>query len=84
VTESPLEAAWSEFSYHGGNLGAARRLFPGAPAPWIDLPTGVNPHPCPLPPLASEHWARLSEPERFVALEVVAAIKGIRKSRHLR
>ncbi|MEX0347346.1 MAG: threonine-phosphate decarboxylase CobD [Rhizobiaceae bacterium] len=29
---------------HGGDLDAARILFPNAPEPWIDLSTGVNPH----------------------------------------
>src|ERR1700726_1771853 len=28
---------------HGGDLGLARRLFPGAPEPFIDLSTGINP-----------------------------------------
>jgi cobalamin biosynthetic protein CobC len=73
VTEAPFEAVWSEFSYHGGNLGAARRLFPDAPTPWIDLSTGVNPHPYPLPPLASSDWARLPEPGSLAALEAEAA-----------
>jgi len=36
---------------HGGDLGAARTLFPGAPEPFIDLSTGINPFPYPLPPL---------------------------------
>ena len=33
---------------HGGGLIAARRRFPHAPEPWIDLSTGINPHayPC--------------------------------------
>ena len=73
MTETPFEAAWSELSYHGGNLGAARRLFPDAPAPWIDLSTGVNPRPYPLPPLASDDWARLPEPGSLAALESEAA-----------
>ncbi len=37
------------FTYHGGDLGAARAVFPGAPEPWIDLSTGINPVPYPLP-----------------------------------
>jgi cobalamin biosynthesis protein CobC len=73
VTEAPFEAAWSQLSYHGGNLGAARRLFPDAPAPWIDLSTGVNPHPYPLPPFASDDWAHLPEPGSLAALEAEAA-----------
>ena len=51
MEEAPFEADLSELSYHGGNLGAARRLYPRAPEPWIDLSTGVNPHAYPLPPL---------------------------------
>ena len=37
------------FTYHGGALEVARRLAPGAPEPWIDLSTGINPHPIPCP-----------------------------------
>ncbi len=36
---------------HGGELAAARRLFPGAAEPFLDLSTGINPNPYPLPPL---------------------------------
>ena len=28
---------------HGGDLAAARTRFPGAPEPFIDLSTGINP-----------------------------------------
>jgi cobalamin biosynthetic protein CobC len=28
---------------HGGDLAAARARFPGAPEPFIDLSTGINP-----------------------------------------
>src|SRR3979490_2094759 len=54
---------------HGGDLAAARRLFPDAPEPFIDLSTGINPHPYPLPHLSSDVFARLPEP---VALDRVA------------
>lgn len=63
----------SDFSYHGGNIGAARRLFPHAPEPWIDLSTGINPHAYPLPRLAREQWTRLPDPAELVVLEAVAA-----------
>lgn len=33
---------------HGGNLSAARRAFPRAPIPWLDLSTGINPHAYPI------------------------------------
>jgi cobalamin biosynthetic protein CobC len=73
VNEAPFEAAWSRLAYHGGNLGVARRLFPGAPEPWIDLSTGINPVPYPLPPLAGDLWARLPETDHLAALEAAAA-----------
>jgi cobalamin biosynthetic protein CobC len=44
---------------HGGDLGAARERFPGAPEPWIDLSTGINPVPFPIPELPKEIWSRL-------------------------
>jgi cobalamin biosynthesis protein CobC len=75
VTEATFETALSALSYHGGNVGAARRLFPDAPQPWIDLSTGVNPHPYPLPDLAPDLWARLPEPDDLTALEAIAAYR---------
>lgn len=57
---------------HGGRLDEARRLYPGAPQPWIDLSTGVNPHPYPLPAIAPEAWTRLPDDEAFAALEAAA------------
>jgi cobalamin biosynthetic protein CobC len=44
---------------HGGNLDAARRRFPDAPEPWIDLSTGINPLPYPVPELPASCWTRL-------------------------
>src|SRR5215831_927135 len=44
---------------HGGDLAAARRLFPDAPQPFIDLSTGINPHPYPLPPLSANVFTPL-------------------------
>jgi cobalamin biosynthetic protein CobC len=73
VNEAPFEAAWSDLAYHGGNLSAARRLFPDAPTPWIDLSTGINPYPYPPPPIPIESWARLPEAGAIAALEAAAA-----------
>src|SRR5262249_49809972 len=56
---------------HGGNLVAARQLFPDAPEPFIDLSTGINPHSYPVPPLSPDLFARLPEP---AALDRLAAI----------
>lgn len=61
--------------YHGGNLAAARLLFPGAPEPWLDLSTGINPVPYPLPALDLADWARLPEPGAVRRLEQVAAAR---------
>jgi len=63
------------FAYHGGALDVARRLFPDAPEPWIDLSTGVNPHPYPLPDIAPEAWARLPERAALAKLEAAAAAR---------
>jgi len=58
---------------HGGRLIEARRLFPAAPEPFIDLSTGINPLPYPVPPIEPSAWTRLPEPEDIAALEAVAA-----------
>ena len=58
---------------HGGGLIAARAMFPMAPEPWIDLSTGINPLPYPLPALLPEAYQRLPEPEEVLRLEAVAA-----------
>jgi cobalamin biosynthetic protein CobC len=59
--------------YHGGDLAAARRLFPGAPEPWIDLSTGINPEPYPIPILPVDVFTRLPDRERLAELESCAA-----------
>jgi cobalamin biosynthetic protein CobC len=63
------------FTYHGGALDVARRLAPGAPKPWIDLSTGINPHPYPLPDLAPELWSRLPGSGALAELEAAAAAR---------
>jgi cobalamin biosynthesis protein CobC len=60
-------------TYHGGALEVARQLAPGAPEPWIDLSTGINPHAYPLPDLEPEAWARLPESGALARLEATAA-----------
>ncbi len=58
---------------HGGDLGAARRLFPDAPKPFIDLSTGINPNPYPLPALPAELFARLPDAVATARLTAAAA-----------
>jgi cobalamin biosynthetic protein CobC len=58
---------------HGGDLAAARRLFPDAPQPFIDLSTGINPDPYPLPPLDAKVFARLPDSAAQLRLSAIAA-----------
>jgi cobalamin biosynthetic protein CobC len=57
---------------HGGNTDGARRLFPNAPEPWVDLSTGINPVPYPIGEIPSESWARLPQPADLDSLEGAA------------
>ena len=66
-------ADYGALTYHGGALEVARRLAPNAPEPWIDLSTGINPHPYPLPDLEPAAWSRLPEREALAKLEAAAA-----------
>lgn len=58
---------------HGGSLARAEALFPDAPRPFVDLSTGINPHPYPLFDLPASALARLPEPGRLAQLAAVAA-----------
>ncbi len=57
---------------HGGAPGAAARRFGGDAADWLDLSTGINPVPFPLPPIAPGAWTRLPEPADEAALVAAA------------
>lgn len=58
---------------HGGDLAAARRMFPDAPEPFIDLSTGINPRPYPVPDLPNDLFKRLPESAMTGRLAEVAA-----------
>jgi cobalamin biosynthetic protein CobC len=58
---------------HGGDLGAARRRFPGAREPFIDLSTGINPNSYPLPRFSADIFVRLPEPDLLADLAHAAA-----------
>jgi cobalamin biosynthesis protein CobC len=58
---------------HGGDLSAARQIFPRAPEPWLDLSTGVNPYRYPFSPPSTESWTRLPDLAALAALETSAA-----------
>lgn len=61
------------FLRHGGRLAAAKGAFPDAPAPWLDLSTGINPQPYRARRASAAALARLPDPEEVAALEAAAA-----------
>ncbi|MCB1390779.1 MAG: threonine-phosphate decarboxylase [Rhodobacteraceae bacterium] len=56
---------------HGGNLDAARAEFGGSA--WIDLSTGINRRPWPVPALPAESWTALPTQAAAEALTAAAA-----------
>jgi cobalamin biosynthesis protein CobC len=58
---------------HGGDIGVARRLFPSAPEPFIDLSTGINPWSYPLAHFSTSGFARLPQQEAVIAVATAAA-----------
>ncbi len=57
---------------HGGGLDGAVARFGGARRDWIDLSTGINPVPYPIPPLSDAAWAALPDTGAADALERAA------------
>ena len=58
---------------HGGDLLAAEARWGRPAAGWLDLSTGINPHPYPLPPIAPAAWHRLPGSAEELELRRVAA-----------
>ena len=48
---------------HGGNLREAAALYERPVEQWLDLSTGINPQPYPVPALSASDWHRLPEPD---------------------
>src|SRR6056297_3927804 len=59
--------------YHGGNLDAAMHRFGGDRAQWVDLSTGINPVPYPMPLLSRHAIADLPTTSDMTALREAAA-----------
>ncbi|GGF08784.1 threonine-phosphate decarboxylase [Aliidongia dinghuensis] len=57
---------------HGGALDRAIARFGGVRSDWIDLSTGINPWPYPVPALPADAWTRLPD-ERGLADLAAAA-----------
>jgi cobalamin biosynthetic protein CobC len=72
-SRSEARPAEADTIAHGGDLGEARLLFPGAPEPFIDLSTGINPHPYPIPQLSADLLTRLPQAEALECLVRAAA-----------
>lgn len=53
---------------HGGGLDAARARWGGEASEWIDLSTGINPRPYPVPALPSRAWTALPDAGAQAAL----------------
>lgn len=71
LTFHPVEASSGSLE-HGGDLGAARRMFPDAPEPFIDLSTGINPVPYPIPSIPADAFTRLPDRETIRTLAATA------------
>lgn len=53
---------------HGGGLDAAIARYGGRRADWLDLSTGINPVPYPLPALPDDAWTALPDKGAFDTL----------------
>lgn len=53
---------------HGGGIDAACRTWGGARADWMDLSTGINPLPYPVPRIAPDDWTALPDRAAIDAL----------------
>lgn len=57
---------------HGGGVDAAVAAYGGARDRWIDLSTGINPVPYPMPAFNARDWAALPDKRAEAALSMAA------------
>lgn len=57
---------------HGGGLDAAVACFGGERVGWLDLSTGINPVPFPIPPLPDDAWTALPDTAAKASLNQAA------------
>jgi cobalamin biosynthetic protein CobC len=63
----------AELRIHGGRIDTAALLYPAAPQPWIDLSTGINPVPWPVPPIPLARYQRLPLARELAEMSAAAA-----------
>ncbi len=69
---------------HGGDLAAAIARYGTGPEGWLDLSTGINPHPYPMPELPPEVWTRLPQADAEAALlDAAAGYYGVDGAAHI-
>lgn len=59
---------------HGGNIDAAIAEFGGTSSNWVDLSTGINPRPYPVPAVSNTAWSTL--PTRAVMAGLINSAKA--------
>ena len=59
---------------HGGGLDRAVAQYGGVRESWIDLSTGINPVPYPLPDLSADDWTAL--PDRAAQEGLISAARA--------
>ncbi len=57
---------------HGGGIDAATARWGGTRTDWLDLSTGINPRPYPIPALPPDAWTALPDHAAQSALETAA------------
>lgn len=57
---------------HGGGIDAAIAAYGGDRAGWLDLSTGINPVPYPMPALPHDAWTALPDEAAFARLYALA------------
>lgn len=62
----------TEMRDHGGGLDAAIAQYGGTRDGWLDLSTGINPVPYPMPQLTADAWTALPDHGSFALLEARA------------
>src|ERR1700693_5112492 len=63
----------AELRVHGGRIDVAGLLYPSAPQPWIDLATGINPIPWPVPQMPLISYQRLPLADDMARMTKAAA-----------